>query len=129
MKPHFLSLLAIALLAGCSHHEKPFEELSSKERVTYLRNQARQAILTEATNTVPGIHAIVDASYDVYGSEAIVKWTGFASVDYVNHFGGIDRTNLVMKFVANGDQLGAILDYDYYETNAAARIRAAAANR
>jgi hypothetical protein len=109
----FSSLRIIAasalLLCGCSRPVEP----PPTDHLAALRSQARQAILECATNEIPGIHAIVETYCDT-DSKSPPTWRGRVTLDYVNHNGGIDRTNLRVKFMV-GTGISALPDYDYYQ--------------
>jgi len=78
------------------------------------------AVLTAATNAVPGITAIVEISIaGDYPDEKPSKWWATVTVDYVPARGGMARTNLPIKFYdfSTRDQPSAYLDREKLEKN------------
>lgn len=111
-----IAAVALTVLAcGCRHGDKAAEESSPAQALERLRAQTRQAILEECTNEVVGIRTIIRASADD-SSDAIVKWKGYAEVEYINTAGGVQRTNLQMIFMsAYGEKLYCLADAEFYQ--------------
>ena len=58
LKTTALIVTVLATLSGCAKSPKSFEQLSEEERLNFLRAQADNAMLVQATNGVPNIHAV-----------------------------------------------------------------------
>lgn len=105
-------LFAVTLLCGCNKHKVELEQnrlalslAKSNEVVAeaqWLANSNREAealakMMPEITNSVIGLRTIID-----YGVSApddnVSNWSGVAEVEYINHLGGVDRTNLSFCF-------------------------------
>src|ERR1017187_5825937 len=85
-------LAAAALLCGCKPDE-PVKTAAENE------NEHLQTLLREeCTNQVVGITKIMSSYLDYDPKTAVTNWHAGASVEYINHFGGIDRTNLHLVF-------------------------------
>jgi hypothetical protein len=102
MKTTLLVVLVSAVLCGCSRSPKPYEEMSGGEQLNYLRAQADKAMLTEATNRVPGIRSVVEVNADTF-SDSVEKWRGWVRLDYSSGSGGIEHTNIPMVFIVTFD--------------------------
>src|ERR1035437_1945985 len=120
----FICLLAAALLCGCN---KPAERAvpasqggdfngegddnSFAHRLAWFRAGANFAVRTACTNDVTGLRQIisVDASID---DENFVKWKASATVEFINHIGGVDRTNLYYRFNNFQGHLSCLHDYE-----------------
>jgi hypothetical protein len=72
--------------------EKPWETMAR------LRKESEPAMLKECTNYL-GFSRMIDYRLNNYDDQ-ITNWTGSASIDFLNHFGGMDRTNLYFRFYA-----------------------------
>jgi len=116
MKIHPVLLGGALLICGCSRHvEKSFDEMTGEEQIQYCRAQTQRAMMEACTDSVPGIREFVNVSADD-SSDAIVKWHGLAEFDYVNHFGGVDRTNLHLVFIRGSEgQIHSLVDSAYYQ--------------
>ncbi len=73
---------------------KPETELQQWAR---LQSEAEGEMLKECTNVVVGLTRIIRASV-VTAAEDPHKWSGEVVVEFINHVGGIDRTNIFFKF-------------------------------
>lgn len=102
MKTTLLVALISAVLCGCSRSPKSYEEMSGGEQLNYLRAQADKAMLTEATNMVPDIRAVVEENADTF-NDSVDKWRGWVRVDYASRSGEIARTNIPMVFIVTFD--------------------------
>ena len=111
MKILFCLLAAAALLCGCKPDE-PVKTAAENE------NEHLQTLLREeCTNQVVGITKIMSSYLDYDPKTAVTNWHAGASVEYINHFGGIDRTNLHLVFRLLTDQWSTNIycgtDFDY----------------
>lgn len=73
---------------------RPETELQQKVR---LQSESELEMLKECTNVIVGLNRIIhysvaDTDDDPY------KWTGAATIEFVNRVGGIERSNLFFKF-------------------------------
>lgn len=117
-----ISLLLLSC-ASCGRREKTYEEMSPRERLNHLRDQAAQVMLKESTNEVPGIHAIINVDANVFSDDSVPKWSGVVRLDYVNKIGGIERTNLHFKFTSSsGGMLLAFEDSEFYQAQFMAHL-------
>ena len=97
MKTPLCILAALTLLCGCQKNPFPETEEAPEQKLERWRALAKDSMLSEATNRVPGISRIIFC--DVENSWAgAVKWQGHVTVDFVNQAGGIDRTNLYYRY-------------------------------
>ena len=85
------ALLAAALLCGCGKTDKP---KSAREK---LLDQARQLFGAEITNSIVGLRSVNRFWLEDF-SESATNWRGVAEVEFINHRGGVARTNLVRVF-------------------------------
>lgn len=69
---------------------------SYAHKVARYRAGADEALRIACTNDVVGLRSIISAGVDS-SADNFMQWTARATADYVNHFGGVDRTNLVFK--------------------------------
>ncbi len=94
MKNILILLTTTALLCGCN---KPAPVQSETEKRAV---EAHALVLAECTNEIVGLTKIISAgaSPDTYNSTNIAAWSCWATVEYVNQTGGIDRTNLMLHF-------------------------------
>jgi hypothetical protein len=73
---------------------KPETELQQKAR---LQSEAEGEMLKECTNVVVGLTRIIRASV-VTAEDNPYRWSGDVVTEFINHVGGIDRTNIFFKF-------------------------------
>jgi DNA-directed RNA polymerase subunit RPC12/RpoP len=73
---------------------KPESELQQQAR---LRSEAEGEMLKECTNVVVGLTRIIRAS-SVTAADDPYRWSGDVVAEFINHVGGIDRTNIFFKF-------------------------------
>ena len=110
MKTLCCLLAAAALLCGCKPGLTPEQSRQvaawEKEQATAAQlekmksdqeAQARALMLPEVTNQVVGLRSIIQNFVNTQ-SQDTNQWTGFATVEYINHAGGVDRTNLFFQF-------------------------------
>jgi predicted small lipoprotein YifL len=92
----FLAIICLAALAGCGQ-QNPFPNETPEQKNVRWRSEAKTSMLEEATNRVSGIRNVIYADVENW-DQAAVHWRGRVTLDYVNHWGGIDRTNLYFLF-------------------------------
>lgn len=73
---------------------KPETEREQKVR---LQSEAEGEMLKECTNAVIGLTRIIKQSI-INADDNPYKWTGEVTSEYINHVGGIERTNVSFKF-------------------------------
>jgi hypothetical protein len=83
---------------------QPETELHQKHR---LRAEAEGKIRAECTNQISGLTRIINVFPDTTDSDPH-KWKAEATADYVNHFGGVDRTNVSFTFSTDTDAAGTL---------------------
>lgn len=100
---------ASALLSGCQKaHQSQFEKQYA---------EARELVLEECTNDTVGLQHIIDSRI-YFTDTGVTNWTAEATVEYVNHVGGIDRTNFHFVFYESRPNwttqvfLGCMQDYN-----------------
>ena len=111
--------LAFKLILGCSvatfiiwsnsRREESVEATGQVETIQQQRDEAEGMLLKVCTNEVPGLNRIIDVSVDD-SADLASKWTGRATVEYVNHLGGADRTNLLFIYSTAYGHLACMLD-------------------
>jgi len=69
-----------------------------------FRTQVNQSVREECTNVVTGLRSIIRQDAETSPSN-LAQWAATATVEYVNHQGGMDRTNLDFTFEALLDKL------------------------
>lgn len=78
-------------------------------RVARWRANAAPLMLAQATNNLVGFNRLISARVDCE-ADNVKTWVGHVTAEYVNHQGGLDRTNLDYSFSAGyADDLLAIL--------------------
>ena len=93
-----LFVLVGTALAGCGKPQpSSYDSMTSPQRMEFLRSQAEAAIKTECTNLVPGIRNFVNLQSNVLDN-SLARWSGSATLDYINPVGGVERTNLQFVF-------------------------------
>jgi hypothetical protein len=121
--PHYVqriwtTLAIVALLfVGCSHKsEDPAQEKESA-RWERMQAEAERSLLVACTNDLVGLNRIV-YKFVNDGAENPTNWTADITAEYVNHIGGVDRTNLSFVFgvrrsaVDNLEHVFCLLDLD-----------------
>ena len=79
-----------------------------------LQREAESEILVECSNRVTGITRIIE-SYVNGADSNPYKWKGEVTAEYVNQFGGIDRTNIPFAFSTDSDSEGIAYVYCHYD--------------
>lgn len=108
MKFTIYIIAAAELLCGCSKQDKP------QSQVDHWRDQAYSVMLQGCTNEVTGLTKVIDHSIDDQ-SDQLSNWKAKATVEYINHFGGIDRTNVYYRFGSSFGGLYTTHNYDHDE--------------
>jgi hypothetical protein len=75
---------------------------SSKQESSFsqhkrLQSEAQVIVLQKCTNAIVGLNRIISQELSI-NNEDPNKWTAEITAEHVNHFGGIDRTNVPMIF-------------------------------
>ena len=96
-------LVALALLIGGASIAVVLDNRARPEseygRVSRFRAEARADLFKECTNQIVGLSRIIDARIDdVSGSDDPRSWSASVTAEFVNKFGGIERTNLPFEF-------------------------------
>jgi hypothetical protein len=97
-----LLCLVASMLAGCSRSSKSYEKMSESEQLVYLRAQAYNAMVAEASNNVPGIRNVLEVNADTL-SDSVDKWNGWVRVNFASPSGGLELTNVQMTFIVTFD--------------------------
>jgi hypothetical protein len=69
----------------------------SRAQYKRLQAEAQAILLPKCTNAIVGLNRIISKDLSIRDEDPN-KWTAEVTAEYVNHFGGIDRTNLPMVF-------------------------------
>lgn len=77
-----------------AHVPKPESEW---QQITRLQSEAPVEMLKECTNVVVGLTRIIRSGI-VTSEENPYRWSGEVVAEFINHVGGIDRTNVYFKF-------------------------------
>lgn len=77
---------------------------------------------------MPGVRSIVNVIPSTT-DQAIIRWTGTIEADFINHNGGVDRTNLHVIFKESNGKLWCTQDADYYEKEFQAHLAAIKAGK
>jgi hypothetical protein len=111
MKSRIIVLLACGILIAAwivhtnQQRIKQIEAIAKVESLDSERARAKYLLLSECTNALPGIQRVIEVSID-NSADRVSAWRGRATLDFVNHAGGIDRTNLHFVFgTPYGDML------------------------
>jgi hypothetical protein len=94
--------MVVVALCGCGESSKSYRQMSGDDQMNYLRAQADNAMLVEATNVVPNIRDVIEEHADTF-ADSVDKWRGWLRVDYVDFTGGDQRTNIPMAFLVTYD--------------------------
>ncbi len=70
---------------------------SYADKITRYRAGAGAAVRSACTNEIIGLRGIISLDVQTY-DDNFKKWTATATVEYINHIGGVDRTNLSLRF-------------------------------
>jgi hypothetical protein len=95
-------LIAVGILAwSFKLHElndaAPRQDESYSQKIDRWRSSAELLMLKQSSNDVVGFSRLVDSHIDTL-ADNVRSWSGEVTVDYVNHLGGIDRTNVRYAF-------------------------------
>jgi len=80
-----------------SSHTGPGDNESYSDKLIRYRAGAWEAARSECTNEVTGLRGIISLDVDA-SDQNFMHWTATATVEYINHIGGVDRTNLSLRF-------------------------------
>ena len=99
-----------ALFCGCEKKEPlAWEEQTYEQHLEHWQAQAKFALMKECTNSVTGLRQIID--YNINDSDQnVAKWDASATVEFINHQGGVDRTLAIFKFSPWQDRLNCDRD-------------------
>jgi len=78
--------------------------VSYAQRLDRYRAVAEQAVRINCTNHVIGLRQFIRMDVSTY-DQNVKQWKASATVEYINHLGGIDRTNLEFEFDTFGGDL------------------------
>jgi hypothetical protein len=105
-----LILGVVTLFCGCKPHLTSDQKKQLAELDNYIATNAvaekakserddfaREVMLREITNDVVGLRSLIFTLVNTDDADTN-KWSGFATLEYFNHFGGVDRTNMNFRF-------------------------------
>jgi hypothetical protein len=75
----------------------PGDNESYADKIARYRAGAENAARTACTNEVVGLRGIIALDVQTYDNN-FKNWTANATVEYINHIGGVDRTNIELTF-------------------------------
>lgn len=70
---------------------------TSEQKLVRWQNEAAFEMLKDCTNRITGLAKIIRVGVDD-ARQPTVNWKGGIIAEYVNHVGGVDRTNLYYTF-------------------------------
>jgi hypothetical protein len=76
---------------------RPGDNESYPDKIARYRAGAELAARVACTNEVVGLRNIINLDLDT-AADNFMNWKAFATVEYINQIGGVDRTNLELKF-------------------------------
>jgi hypothetical protein len=105
-----VSFVAVALFGFWNAPRRTHENVPSSERhYSEWHKQAEKNMIAECTNVVTGCSRIIEARLWATEDDPN-KWTGDATVEFMNRVGGADRTNVPFRFLLTGDTIACLLD-------------------
>lgn len=98
----FMAILLVVVVGGpvfwwrtqFAHVPKPETEHQQKAR---LQSEAEGQMLNECTNVLVGLSRIIRSSV-TDSDDNPYKWSGDVTAEFINHVGGVERTNVFFKF-------------------------------
>lgn len=75
----------------------PPQDETYAHKLDRWRSTAELLMLKQSSNDVPGFSRLIDSHVDTSGDN-LKSWSGEVTADFVNHIGGIDRTNIHYAF-------------------------------
>ena len=99
-------VIALAIVAFfCIRHWQQIQDgygyESYDHKLNRYRKSAESLVRAACTNEVTGLRQFISMDISTYGQN-VKEWKATATVEYVNHLGGIDRTNLEFVFETLG---------------------------
>ena len=118
MKAWELAIIVCVLLCGCN--KKSEAELQQEQRQSesptergWRWEQEAPAAVAAACSNYVGFRRLMNAHYvDTHNSPNPAKWTSTADVEFINKVGGVEVTNLPIRFGETGGNIWAMVDYD-----------------
>lgn len=91
---------------------KPENEWQQKQR---FQAEAQLEMLKECTNVIVGLNRIIHTSI-LDADDNSQLWSGTIVAEYVNHMGGIERTNVPFKFSTDTGQDGLMHVHSWFDS-------------
>ena len=110
LKPQLLPWLILAIGVVVFFGFRSWQESqngyeSYSHRLAHYRASAENLVRVACTNEVTGLRQFIRMDVSIYGQN-VKEWKATATVEYINHLGGIDRTNLEFVFDTLGGDFG-----------------------
>ena len=118
----FLAGICLSMVVGCGKKEPlDWSEQTYEQHLEHWQSQARYELMKECTNSVTGLRQVIE--FNINDSDrSVSKWDASASVEYINHEGGVDRTLAFFKFSQWQDKLicarDRALEYELFTSRA-----------
>ena len=111
MKTLFSLFAAVVLLCGCRQQpqEIAWEDQTPEQHLEHWRNSARFELMKECTNEIVGLSRIIETQIND-SSGNVGQWTAEVTAEHINHYGGIERTNMLFCFSPWRDQVNCLRD-------------------
>jgi hypothetical protein len=93
-----------------------------QDQLQRWRDGAEAAVATICSNDITGFRGMVDTTVRDY-SDQTDEWSARATVEYINTVGGVERTNLDLKFISTSGHITALIDYDKLRDRETERIQ------
>lgn len=77
---------------------------SPAHKMTRWRAAAQSDMLTRATNDLVGFTRLIESHVST-GDDNLRQWSGSVTAEFVNHVGGVERTNMSYGFTSSGEKL------------------------
>jgi hypothetical protein len=75
----------------------PGDNESYEDKIARYRAGAENAARIACTNEIVGLRGIIALDVQTYDNN-FKNWTANATVEYINHIGSVDRTNIELTF-------------------------------
>jgi len=102
--------------------EMATEATSTQVQIQRCRDGAEAAVVTTCSKDITGFRRMVGTTVRDY-SDKINEWSATATVEYINTVGGVERTNLDLKFTSFSGHITALIDYEKIWDKEMDRIR------
>ena len=110
VKPRLMPWIILAIGVAGFFGFKSWQEGDSgyesyAHKLNRYRTSAENLVRVACTNEVTGLRQFISMDVSPYGQN-VKEWKATATVEFINHLGGIDRTNLEFQFDTLGGDFG-----------------------